>query len=167
LERHLTPRLFDRGEHAFVPCGQHALAQVVNPLEVLPPRDHQLARREEHLKGALLGLPLPPAAGLPVAAREVGRAHRAALAYEGEQAFDLFAVRLDPAARVVPALRLCVEHSVAVERVVLDGEEACLVRPVLEELALGEQLVEPARLVVAEAAPEYEVRATGYDVDGV
>ena len=81
-----------------MPGGQDALAQVVNPLEVLPPRDHQLTRGEEHLKGALLGLPLPPAAGLPVGAREIRRAHRAALADEGEEAFEVWAVRLDPRA---------------------------------------------------------------------
>ena len=67
----------------------------------------------------------------------------------------------------MPALRGGVEHAVAVERVVLYGEEACLVRPVLEEVAIGEQLIEPALLVVAEPAPEYEVGAAGYDVDSV
>lgn len=67
----------------------------------------------------------------------------------------------------MPALRGGIEHAVAVERVVLYGEEAGLVRPVLEELALGEQFIEPELLVVAEPAPEDEVGATGYDVDGV
>jgi hypothetical protein len=56
---------------------------------------------------------------------------------------------------------------VAVERVVFYGEQAGLVRPVLEELALGEHLIETALRVVAEPAPEYEVGATGYDVDSV
>src|SRR5690606_31295055 len=116
---------------------------------------------------ALLGFPPPPRSTLPAAALEVRRADRAVFADVGEDALEDVAVRLDPVLSVLPPHPPRIEHAVAEEGVVLDREEARLVGPVLEELPLGEELVEPARLVGTEPAEEHEVRAPGDDVDRI
>jgi hypothetical protein len=127
-------------------------------------RDHELTRREEVLERLLLGLPLPPPAGLPVGARELGGADRAPLPDALQHAPDLLGVGSEPGAGLLAAF----QHETPVQAVVFDRDEAGRVRPVLEERPLGQKLVQPGRLVGAEPAPENQVRAArddGYGVD--
>src|SRR5690349_1011967 len=56
---------------------------------------------------------------------------------------------------------------VTIERILFDRQEAGRVRPVFEQRACLEQLLEPARVVVTEAAPQHEVGTAGDDVDGI
>jgi hypothetical protein len=55
----------------------------------------------------------------------------------------------------------------AQQPVILPGDEAGLVGPVFEELPLGQQLLQPARIVVAEPAEQHQIGAAGHHRDGV
>jgi hypothetical protein len=59
-----------------------------------------------------------------------------------------------------------VEHAVAVQAVILDRDEAGFVGPVFEQLAFGQQLVQPGG-VVAEPAPQHQVGTARDHADGV
>jgi hypothetical protein len=69
----------------------------------------------------------------------------------------------EPGAGLLPAI----QHEPPVQPVVLDGNEAGRVSPALEEASLCQQLIQPARFVRPEPAPEHQVRAPGDDGDGV
>ena len=130
----------------------HALGQVVDALEALASRDHELAVVPEPLEHRLRRLPVPhAAAGRPL---ELPGRERAVLADPSE---DLVArgadSRLDVVDVAVP-VAAAVLHRTAEERPRLDREQARLVRPVLEDPAVAEQLRDGFPRVVADAARE-------------
>ena len=166
FEHQRAPHLVRRRQPGIVPGGEHALAQVVDALKALAPGDHQLAGGEQALQHPLLRLPAPPAAAR-VGPHEVRGPRLAVLADVLQQARGVFPVRVHPLVRVPPAGPRVVQHAVAVERIVLHGKKAGLVRPVLEQRSRGQQLVQPARLVVAQPRPQHQVRAARHHADGV
>ena len=74
---------------------------------------------------------------------------------------------LDPRARILPAHLFGVEHTVAVERIIFNGKKAGLVRPILEDFPFGQKLIQQARLVIAQATPQNQVRAARDNVYGI
>ena len=126
-------------------------------------RDHQLPGGEQVLQRPLLGLPLPPAACLPVGAGELGGADRSFLSDVSHDVLQRVRVGLHPHPRLVRS----VEHQPPVEAVVLDRNEARRVRPVLEDGSLGQKLVQPDGIVRADPAPQHQVGAARDDGDGV
>src|SRR5215216_7087556 len=167
LESQRPPHLlFVRSEGVFPiwqRFSQHALAQIVDAVEVLAVGDHKFPRGEQVLQRPLLGLPLPPASGLPVCARELRSAHRTSLTNALHHVLDLLVMGLHPGPGLLPSLY----HEPTVQAVVLDRDEARRVRPVLEQRPLSQKLVQPPRLVGTQPAPQYQVRAARDDGDGV
>src|SRR5215203_5203542 len=108
---------------------QHALAQVVDAVEVLAAGDHELPRGEQVLQRPLLGLPLPPASAPPVGTRELRSAHGTVLVDALHHMLDLLVMSPHPGPGLLPSLY----HEPAVQAVVLDRDEARRVRPVLEQ----------------------------------
>jgi hypothetical protein len=76
---------------------------------------------------------------------------------------SVFAHPLRSVAPAAPA----VEHEAAIKGVILDGQEAHGVRPILEERPLGQQLVQPGGGVIAQAAPQHQIWTARHHVDGV
>jgi hypothetical protein len=89
-------------------------------VEVLATGDHEFPRGEQVLQRPLLGLPLPPASGLPVCARELRSAHGPFLTYVLHHVLDLLVMDLHPGPGLLPTLY----HEPAVQTVVLDRDEA-------------------------------------------
>ena len=115
--------------------GDHPLGQVVQALEALAACDRELARGEEVLERALLGLPAPHRAAL---ALERAHRQRPLLGDAREHA----ALDLAPFRRALPAPPVVVaqrEHPPLEQRVVLDREQTRLVRPVLEDAAVTQE----------------------------
>src|SRR5215212_4785433 len=167
LESQRPPHLlFVRSEGVFPiwqRFSQHALAQIVDAVEVLAVGDHKFPRGEQVLQRPLLGLPLPPASGLPVCARELRSAHRTILVDALHNVLDLLVVGPHPGSGLLPSLY----HEPAVQAVVLDRNKASRVRPVLEQRPLSQKLVQPHRLVGAQPAPQHQVRAARDDGDRI
>ena len=113
-----------------------ALGQVVQPLEALPPGDRELARGEEMLERALLGLPAPHRLAPPLE-----RAHRQRALARGSAPSTRRSTLRPSAVRSRPhqCAILQLHHPPLEQRVVLDRQQARLVRPVLEAAALAEQ----------------------------
>ena len=88
--------------------------------------------------------PLP----LPLAL-EVGSPHRALQANALDDLLDLLPVGLEPLGRELPAHGGGIQHAMAQQPVILPGHEAGLVGPVFEEVALGQQPLQPDGIVVA------------------
>src|SRR5215217_6369124 len=142
---------------------QHALAQVIDAVEVLTAGDHEFPRGEQVLQRPLLGLPLPPTSGLPVGARELRGAHGTFLTNVLHHVLDLLVMGTHPGSGLLPSLY----HEPTVQAVVLDRDEARRVRPVLEQRPLSQKLVQPPRLVGTQPAPQHQIRAARDDGDGV
>jgi hypothetical protein len=136
-------------------------------MKIAPLGHHQLPDGEQHFEVAFLRLPVPPAVAFARLAREIRRARRSGCADMLEQALDLLAVFRVPFGGVFPAHPARVQHAVAQQAVVLDRHEAGLVRPVFEQIALGQMLVQPLRRVGAEAAEQNEIRAARHHVDRI
>ena len=150
-----------------VPFGHDPLGEIVDPLEVAPLAHHQLACGEQHLQVALLGLPVPPAVALAPLALEVGGPHRAMLANALDYLRYLVAVGLEPLGGELPAHGGGIQHAMAQQPIIFPGDEAGLVGPVFEEITLGQQLFQPARIVVTEPAEQHQIGAAGHHGDGV
>ena len=60
-----------------------------------------------------------------------------------------------------------IQHAAAVERVILDRQEARRVRPVFEQSPFRQQLVQPFAPVIAQPAPQHQVRAARHDMDRI
>ncbi|MNQ69266.1 hypothetical protein D3C85_838510 [compost metagenome] len=150
-----------------VPLGHDPLGEIVDPLEVAPLAHHQAPCGEQHLQVALLGLPVPPAVALALLAFEVGGPHRALPADALDYLRYLAAVGLEPLGGELPAHGGGIQHAMAQQPVILARDEAGLVGPVFEEIALGQQLLQPARIVVAEPAEQHQIGAAGHHRDGV
>ena len=120
---------------AEVAVGDHALGQVVESLEALSAGDRQLARCEEVLERALLRLPTPHR---PALALECAHRQRTFLGDAREHA-PLHLPALRRAFAAPPVVVAQVEHAALEERIVLDREQAGLVRPVLEHPSFTQQ----------------------------
>ena len=154
-----------------VPLGHDPLGEIVDPLEVAPFAHHQAPCGEQHLQVALLGLPVPPAVAAPLAfasfVSNIGCPHRALPADALDYLRNLAAVGLEPLSGELPAHGGGIQHAMAQQPVILPGDEAGLVGPVFEERPLGQQLLQPARIVVAEPAEQHQIGAAGHHRDGV
>ena len=132
--------------------GMTRSGQVVDALEAVASGDGELAGGEEMLERALRRLPAPHRARIALALERT-RGQRAALADRVEHVL----LRLAVLALAAPPVRIReMHHAPLEERVVLDGHETCLVRPVLEDPALAEQPRDGAGLVPAEPRGERE-----------
>src|SRR5262249_28780994 len=132
--------------------GDHALRQVVETLEALPAGDRELTGGEEVLERALLRLP-PPHRPAPPLERAHGQ--RTLLADARQHALlDLppFHGSLAPPP-VVVAER---EHPPLEEPVVVDRQQARLVRPVFEDAAVAEERRDVGLVVGTEPGRERE-----------
>jgi len=116
---------------------------------------------------ALFGLPVPPAVALAPLALEVCRPHRAILVNALHYLRDLAAVGLEPLGGELPAHGGGIQHAMAQQPVIFPGDETGLVGPVFEEVTIGQQLFQPARIVVAETAEQHQIGAAGHHGDGV
>ena len=130
---------------------QHPLREVVDPLELLAPRHHQLAECQPGLQPGLLLLPAPPpGAARPLApeVRGLDRPAPADLLEDCRHPLALLGKELaGPLDEPVVARR---QHP-PVQTVVLDRRQAGLVGPGLEERRLRQQLVEPLGAVAPPA----------------
>src|SRR5262249_47741827 len=138
-----------RGRSFEVRPRNDALGKVVEPLEAVTTCYGDLPRREQVLERTLRRLPAPhPPAALPL---EGTRGQRAALANRVEDerlAGGPRALSTPP----VPGAR--VDRPPLEQRVVLDGNETGLVRPVLEDRARAEEPADAAGRVPAEPRAE-------------
>ncbi len=116
---------------------------------------------------ALLRLPVPPAITLPLFALKIGRPYRAMVANALDKLANLLLMGGEPVGRKLPAHGGRVEHPVAQQPVILAGHEAGLVGPIFEDLAVGQQLLQPARFILTKAAKEHQIGAARYHRDGV
>ena len=114
----------------------HPLGQVVQPLEAVAAGDHHLACGEQVLEDPLLRLPVPHAAA-SAAPLEVPGRQRAVGSQRVEHA--LLHLRVVVVLPAPPVLLAEVLHAPLEERIVLDRDEAGLVRPVLEDAAALQQ----------------------------
>jgi hypothetical protein len=73
----------------------------------------------------------------------------------------------EPVGRKLPAHGGGIQHAMAQQAVILAGHETGLVSPVFEEIAIGQQLLQPARLVLAEPAEQHQIGAARHHRDGV
>src|SRR5262249_54544427 len=105
----------------------HALGQLVQPLEALPAGDRDLAGGEQVLERALRRLPAPHR---PAPALERARRERALVADPREHV-ALDGAALGRALATPPVVVAQLVHPELEQRVVLDREQARLVRPVL------------------------------------
>ena len=55
----------------------------------------------------------------------------------------------------------------AQQPVILAGHKAGLVGPIFEDLAVGQQLLQPTRFVLAKAAKEHQIGAARHHRDGI
>jgi hypothetical protein len=136
-----------------------ALGEVVEPLEAPASRDHELPAVPETLEHHLRRLPVPhPAAAVPL---EVARAERAFGADALEHRLDEVGVVAEGA--VVRAPVAAALHHRPEVRPQLDRQQRRLVRPVLEDAPLAEELRHLFRIERADPRRQLEpVRA----VDG-
>ena len=74
---------------------------------------------------------------------------------------------LHPRLPVFPAHLFRRKHTVTHKGKIAAGKEAGFVRPVLHEIPFAERLIQPVRGIVAQAAEQHQVRATGNNVNGV
>ncbi len=147
---------------------EHALAQVVDALEIVAPRDHELAEREQRFEPALLVLPAPPAARAFLGALEIGRLEPARRANARENRVHLGLVLTQIAVRALHRpVAEPFERVAAMQRVVRRRRETGFVRPAFEDRAGVEQFVEPRRTVRADPRKQHEVRAARDDADRV
>ncbi|MNP31451.1 hypothetical protein D3C76_1245710 [compost metagenome] len=115
----------------------------------------------------LLRLPVPPAVALLPLALEVDGPHRALLANALDDPFYLVAVGLEPLGRELPAHGGGIQHAMTQQQVILAGNEAGLVGPVLEDVTPCQQLIQPGGIVVTEPAEQHQVGAARHHRDGV
>ncbi len=73
----------------------------------------------------------------------------------------------EPVGRKLPAHGGGIQHAVAQQAVILPRHEAGLVGPVFEDIAIGQQLLQPAWFVLPQPAEQHQVRAAGHHRDGV
>ena len=138
-DRHeLTPRLlrrrYARGPHAL---RQHALGEIVQALEIPPPRGRHVADPEQPLQDFLALAPAPPAALRFAAVRQLARAERAALANLLQRRGHQLLVRGRVTAQSFPRALAVARtfHAPAKQRIQLDGQERRFVAPVFEQRA--------------------------------
>ncbi len=165
---HILLRLLDARQIPLVaPLGDNPLGQVIDPLKVAPLPYHQLTGGKQHLQMALLRFPVPPAIALAGCAFKVGRPHRTMLANTLDQLANLLLMGSEPVGRKLPAHGGGVKHPVAQQPVILAGHKAGLVGPIFEDLAVGQQLLQPTRFVLAKAAKEHQIGAARHHRDGI
>ncbi len=155
--------LLARRRRLEVRARDHALRKVVHALEPVAARDDELACGEEMLEGALGGLPRPHLARCAATLEGAGR-ECATLADRLEHVLFGFAVL---ALATPPVLALEMDHAPLEEGVVLDGEEARLVSPVLEDPTLPEQSRHRAGAIPAEPRGQGQPVGTVDGRDGV
>ncbi len=128
----------------------HAFRQVVDALESLPARNRDLACGEEVLERALRGLPVPHRLAAPLERADRKRTFVA----ESRQYLTLdgpaFLCPLPSPPVVIGEL----DHPALEERVVLDREQAGLVRPVLEDASATEEPRDEALVETADPGRE-------------
>ena len=147
---------------------QHAFAQVVDALEFLAARDHELAEHEPGFEPALFVLPAPPAGTALLLALEVGGFNRPVLAHMRKQAIHLGAMIAMHALRMFVRPVISAQSGlIAMQAKIVHRREAGFVRPAFENRAAREQLIEPFRSIVAEARKQHEIRTARDDVDRV
>ena len=76
-------------------------------------------------------------------------------------------VLMHPRLSVFPAHLFWGKHAVTHQGKIAAGQETGFVRPVLHELPFAERLIKPVRGIVAQAAEQHQVRATGNNINGV
>ena len=146
---------------------QHPFREVVDPLELLAPRHHQLAERQPRLQPLLLPLPAPPPGVARPLAREVRGLDRPSPTDLFEQSRHPLPLVGEGSPGPADGPVLARRQQTPVQPVVLDRRQARLVGPGLEDRPPGKQLVEPLGLVVPQPGVQDEMVASGDDVDGV
>ncbi len=136
-----------------VPVRQDAFGEIVDPMKIMALGDHQAAGGKQYFQRAFFRFPFPPAAAFTVGTLEIGRAHRAVLVDMLQQQFYGRAMFIHPFGGIFPAHRAGIDHAVAVQTVIFDRQETGFMRPVLEQLALLQQLIQPLLRIAAEPAP--------------
>ncbi len=165
---HIPLRLLDARQIPLItPLGEHPLGQVIDPLKVAPLPHHQLTGGKQYLQMALFRFPVPPAVPLAGCAFKVSRPHRAVLTNAFDKLANLLLMGSEPVGRKLPPHGGRVEHPVAQQPVILAGYKAGLVGPIFEDLAVGQQLLQPTRFVLAKAAKEHQIGAARHHRDGI
>ncbi len=137
-------------------------------MKFFSPLHHDLTCGEQRFESQLIGLPIPPAVALtPVLVLEIGRAHGTVFAHMLDEFGVSMRVRCETRRRAFGARRLKVQHLSPIERVVLNRYKTRGVRPVFKQVAIGQQLIEPSRVVLPKPTPEHQVRAARDNTDGV
>ena len=128
----------------------HPFREVVEALEALPAADGELAGGEEVLECPLGGLPAPHRLAAPLE----GARRQRSLGADAREHLALDRAHLGGARPAPPVVLGQVRHAALEQRVVLDRQQAGLVRPVLEDRALGEQARDRPLVEGADAARE-------------
>ena len=134
--------------------GQDPLGQVVEALEVDPPRGHHLAGEEQVLERDLAVVPVPHVAGPRLGSRDPGRARAdgALLGDEVHRVGDELGALADDATDRPPRLGVDAGHPPAKQRVALHRDERGLVGPVLDQAPRR-----PGRVVAGDAVQQRAV----------
>ncbi len=156
-----------RGDHL---RRQHPLGQVVEALEVPPPRRADLAGPEEPLDGALRIGPVPPGPGsLGASLGELGGGDRPPVADLLEDPLHQVRTLVADPEHPAPCLGVGTLHAPAKQRLKRDREERRLVAPVLEKAPGGPVggVVERGARVGAQAGESGQVVRALQDVHRV
>ena len=106
-------------------------------MKFVAPLDHDFTGGEQRLQPHFVWLPIPPAITLAtIGMIEIRRTHRAFFANVFNQLNMRERIRRKPQRRALIANGFQVQHLAAVMRIVLNGQKAGCMRPILKQRAL-------------------------------
>ena len=160
-----------RGRHIEHGLGQHALRQIVEPLEARLALGGGDAPAPEQKFQRVLGLAPPPPAAFAALAVEVRTAHRPVLFDIREHLFDeVGAFAAESGQRAVYALAVrSLLHAPAHQRIGFDRQQRGFMRPVFKQQALAPDgcAVEQRLRVRAESREQRHIMRPHDDADGI